>query len=123
MRAPAAALPPPLAPCRLGRAERGVGGLDRRGGSRGRRSGRLAAATRLGRSAAEEGAAHRHVDGVLVVAAPRVLGLALLEDREERRGDEDRGVGPGPDPDEEREGEVLERVAAEEPAARRSGRA
>ena len=59
----------------------------------------------------------------LLVPAPRVLGLALLEHREQRRADEDRRVRAGADPDEQREGEVLQRVAAEEPAARRSARA
>ena len=54
----------------------------------------------------------------IVVAAPRVLGLTLLEDREQRRGDEDRRVRAGADSDEEREREVLERVAAEEPQRR-----
>ena len=49
-----------------------------------------------------------------VVPTPGELGLALLEDGEERRGEEDRRVRAGADSDEEREREVLERVAAEE---------
>ena len=53
------------------------------------------------------------------VLALRVLGLALLEDGEERRGDEDRRVRARGDADEEREREVLERVAAEEEQRRR----
>ena len=40
--------------------------------------------------------------------------LALVHDREHRGGDEDRGVGADRDPDEHREGEVLQRVPAEQ---------
>jgi len=46
--------------------------------------------------------------------ALRKLRLALLPDREQRRGDEDRRVRTGGDADDEREGEVLERGAAED---------
>src|SRR5215203_6384405 len=42
------------------------------------------------------------------------LRLALLEDRQERRGDEDGRVRTGRDPDHQREREVLERRAAED---------
>src|SRR5439155_23288681 len=59
----------------------------------------------LRRSVAERG---------LDVLAVRVLRLALLPDREQRRRDEDRRVGAREDADEEREGEVLQRRAAEE---------
>src|SRR5262245_2064840 len=48
------------------------------------------------------------------VLAALVLGLALLDDREERRRDEDRRVRTGGDADEDREREVLERLAAED---------
>ena len=44
----------------------------------------------------------------------RVLRLALLPDREQRRGDEDRGVGTRDDADDQREREVLQRRAAED---------
>ena len=49
-----------------------------------------------------------------VVAAARVLRLALLEHGDERCGDEDRRVRAGADADEQGEGEVLQRLAAEE---------
>jgi hypothetical protein len=42
------------------------------------------------------------------------LGLPLLEDGEEGRRDEDRGEGARADADQQREGELLQRVAAEE---------
>src|SRR5262249_17257010 len=48
------------------------------------------------------------------VLPPRVLGLAFLPDSEQRRRDEDRGVGTRDDADDQREGEVLERRAAED---------
>src|SRR5262249_4926284 len=51
------------------------------------------------------------------VLPPRVLGLALLPDSEQRRRDEDRGVGTRDDADDQREGEVLERRAAEDEEA------
>ena len=50
-----------------------------------------------------------------------VLGLALLQHRQERRGDEDRRVRAGGDADEQREREVLQRGAAEEAAATATG--
>ena len=58
----------------------------------------------------------------LVIAAPlgqagpdlAVAGLALLHQRDERGGDEDRGVRPGRQADEQREAEVLERRRAED---------
>src|SRR3972149_2648724 len=43
-----------------------------------------------------------------------VPGLALLQHREDRGCDEDRRVGADRDADEHREGEVLQRHAAEE---------
>src|SRR5581483_8489049 len=43
-----------------------------------------------------------------------VAGLALLQDGEERRRDEDRGVRTGRQPDEQRERELLERLRTEE---------
>src|SRR5205814_10275660 len=49
-----------------------------------------------------------------LVLAPRVLGLALLQDRQERCGNEDRGVRTGRDADHQREREVLQRVTAEQ---------
>src|SRR5579859_3508601 len=49
-----------------------------------------------------------------LLLAPRVLRLPLLPDREDRRCEEDRGVGARRDADDEREGEVLERRAAED---------
>ena len=52
-----------------------------------------------------------------VSLAPRVLRLALLEDREQRRRDEDRRVRTGRDTDHQRECEVLQRVAAEQERA------
>ena len=59
-----------------------------------------------------------HLGAHLVVvglsAAAGVLGIALEQAREERRGDEDRRHGADHDPDDDREGEVLERRAAED---------
>ena len=108
----------PLRRCRPALALRRCGGGRARRCPRRRdgRRGRAATAGRRGgrrrRAAASRAAptAHRRA---LVVAAARVLGLALLEHREQRRGDEDRGVRARPDADQQREREVLERVAAE----------
>jgi hypothetical protein len=49
-----------------------------------------------------------------LVEAARVLGLALLPNRQQRCCDEDRRVSAGRDADHQREREVLQRVAAEE---------
>ena len=46
--------------------------------------------------------------------AAHVDRLALLPQRQHRRGDEDRRVGARGDADQQREGEVLQRLAAEE---------
>ena len=78
------------------------------------------------RSAAAAGAADPSADALLDhvdADPPPELGLALLEDRQERRSDEDRRVGAGEDADEQREREVLERGAAEDAAASRSAAA
>src|SRR5262245_24056700 len=48
------------------------------------------------------------------VAAPRPLGVAFHQAREQRRCDEGRADGAHDDSDHDREGEVLERRAAEE---------
>ena len=88
----------------------------------GRRGDRAAAAARLGRRDVDRPAADRRPrrpagsrarceDPALARAVDR---LAVLPVREHRRGDEDRRVGAGDRADDQREGEVLERVAAEE---------
>src|SRR6185312_8071858 len=52
--------------------------------------------------------------GLDALAAVAIDRLALLPMGEHRGGDEDRRVGAGGHPDEQREGEVLERGAAEQ---------
>src|SRR4029079_14287503 len=76
------------------------------------------AALRLPRPAACRGSTVRALAFLVgEVLPPCVLRLALLPGVEQRRRDEDRGVGARDDADDEREGEVLERLAAEDEKA------
>ena len=76
-------------------------------------AGSASASIGIGRRVEQRGA-DRSLDRALVVAPPGELGLALLEHRDQRGADEDRGVRTRADPDQQREGEVLECGAAEQ---------
>src|SRR3954454_10142810 len=110
MRPCAPSLPTPLSlrrdtGCAAVAAVAAVHGRDRREVLHRLRGGRL---FRLLEGLLEAALRHRHV------LAARELGLALLPDRQQRRGDEDGRVSTGRDPDHQREREVLQRRATEE---------
>src|SRR5581483_2136363 len=86
-------------------AEDALGDVDRSLGGRLRRCGLFGASQQRVRLRAL-----RHG----LAPAARILGLALLPQRQHRRRDEDRRVRTGGDADEQREREVLQRRAAEE---------
>ena len=114
-------------------AERPLGGAGRSLGGRGRPRADDARSVRAWTSpsaaAAAAGTGHRRghgrgegratvAPGLEALADGDVAGLALLHERQQRRGDEDRGVGTAGQPDDQGQAEALQGGGAQDEASR-----